>query len=86
VFFNIFFFNLRKWFERRNHKDIGMLYFVFGFYSGILGTSFSLIVRLELAKPGFLSNNGQLYNCIITAHALLIIFFYSNTHNSWWVW
>jgi cytochrome c oxidase subunit 1 len=41
----------------------------------MLGTRLSIIVRLELAKPGFFLGNGQLYNSIITAHALLIIFF-----------
>jgi len=35
----------------------------------------SIVVRFELAKPGLLLRNGQLYNSIITAHALLIIFF-----------
>lgn len=34
-----------------------------------------MLIRLELAKPGFFLGNGQLYNSIITAHALLIIFF-----------
>jgi len=34
-----------------------------------------MLVRFELAKPGFFLGNGQLYNRIITAHALLIIFF-----------
>jgi heme/copper-type cytochrome/quinol oxidase subunit 1 len=34
-----------------------------------------MLVRFELAKPGFFLGNGQLYNSIITAHALLIIFF-----------
>jgi len=34
-----------------------------------------MLVRFELAKPGTLLGNGQLYNSIITAHALLIIFF-----------
>ncbi len=52
-----------------------MLYFLFGFFSGMLGTSFSMLIRFELSKPGFLLNNGQLYNCVITAHALLMIFF-----------
>jgi len=40
-----------------------------------MGTSLSLIIRLELMKPGTLIGDGQLYNSIITAHALIIIFF-----------
>lgn len=30
---------------------------------------------MELSKPGFFIDNGQLYNSLITSHALLIIFF-----------
>jgi len=41
----------------------------------MVGTRLSLIIRLELAKPGLFLGNGQLYNSIITAHAILIIFF-----------
>lgn len=66
---------LSVWLERSNHKDIGTLYFLFGLWSGIIGTSLSFIIRLELSKPGFFLGNGQLYNSVITAHALLIIFF-----------
>jgi heme/copper-type cytochrome/quinol oxidase subunit 1 len=43
--------------------------------SGIFGSSLSFIIRLELTKPGILFSNGQLYNAVITSHALLIIFF-----------
>jgi len=34
-----------------------------------------MLIRLELSKPGFFIANGQLYNSIITAHAILMIFF-----------
>src|ERR1700753_1372528 len=59
-----------------NAKDIGTLYLIFALFSGLLGTAFSVLIRLELSGPGvqYISDN-QLYNSIITAHAILMIFF-----------
>jgi cytochrome c oxidase subunit 1 len=67
---------IERWFNSTNAKDIGTLYLIFALFSGLLGTAFSVLIRLELSGPGvqFISNN-QLYNSIITAHAILMIFF-----------
>lgn len=65
-----------RWFLSSNAKDIGTLYLIFALLSGLVGTAFSMLIRLELsgAGPQFISDN-QLYNSIITAHAIVMIFF-----------
>ncbi|KAG0488398.1 hypothetical protein HPP92_007209 [Vanilla planifolia] len=62
---------IEKW------KFIGTLYFIFGAIAGVMGTCFSVLIRMELARPGdqILGGNHQLYNVLITAHASLMIFF-----------
>lgn len=65
-----------RWFLSCNAKDIGTLYLIFALFSGLLGTAFSVLIRIELSGPGvqYIADN-QLYNSIITAHAILMIFF-----------
>jgi cytochrome c oxidase subunit 1 len=66
-----------RWFASTNHKDIGTLYIIFAICAGLIGGVFSVIMRYNLMQPGdpLFANNHQLYNVIITAHGLVMVFF-----------
>nr|YP_009192667.1 cytochrome c oxidase subunit I [Tyrophagus longior]ALP46614.1 cytochrome c oxidase subunit I [Tyrophagus longior] len=66
---------MMRWLMSTNHKDIATLYFVFGIWSGMLGTSFSSLIRFELTQPGDFMMDFDYYNSVVTAHALIMIFF-----------
>jgi cytochrome c oxidase subunit 1 len=80
-----------RWFMSTNHKDIGTLYLIFAICAGVVGGAISGLMRAELAEPGiqylqawvqFSDGEGasldqayHLWNVLITAHGLIMVFF-----------
>jgi cytochrome c oxidase subunit 1 len=71
-----------RWFCSTNHKDIGTLYLIFALVASLVGGAFSIIMRMELQEPGMQylvdaagNPDGQLWNVIMTAHGLIMVFF-----------
>lgn len=69
--------SLTRWLFSTNAKDIGTLYLMYAIFTGLMGTAFSILIRLELSAPGtqFLAENHQLFNVIVTSHGIIMIYF-----------
>lgn len=75
----------RRWLLSTNHKDIGTLYLIFAIIAGVVGGAFSGLMRWELMEPGMqilpMFKGGDvdaayhLFNVLITAHGLIMVFF-----------
>lgn len=72
----------KRWFMSTNHKDIGTLYIIFSIVAGLIGGFLSMLMRMELQEPGVQillddagNPNGQLWNAIVSAHGLIMVFF-----------
>jgi len=67
----------RDWFWTTNHKKIGIMYLIFGFFAGFLSVFLSFLIRYTLSAPGALNinNHYQFYNLVVTSHGVLMLFF-----------
>jgi cytochrome c oxidase subunit 1 len=67
----------KRWVYSTNHKDIGTMYLIYGIIAGLISAALSIWFRIELQEPGdqVFQGNYQFYNVLITAHALLMVFF-----------
>lgn len=75
----------RRYLFSTNHKDIGTMYLIFAVAAGVIGGLFSVLMRIELQHPGVtflpmltggdLDAAANLFNVLITAHGLIMVFF-----------
>ena len=69
---------MNRWLLSTDARDIGVLYLILSIFSGMVGSGFSFLIRLQLMdvnQNAVLNISGQTYNSIITIHAILMIFF-----------
>jgi heme/copper-type cytochrome/quinol oxidase subunit 1 len=71
---------LIRWTTSTNAKDIAVLYFIYGLFSALLATTLSVLIRIELSSVGMQyiisEKYGQIYNVMVTAHGLLMVFYF----------
>jgi cytochrome c oxidase subunit 1 len=68
---------VRRWLMSTNHKDIGTLYITMAVIGACVGGMLSMIMRMQLMYPhNTIVTTGEEWNAIITAHGLLMIFWF----------
>tara|TARA_B100001142_G_scaffold203459_1_gene201888 strand:- start:2318 stop:4699 length:2382 start_codon:yes stop_codon:yes gene_type:complete len=65
---------LKPWLTTTDHKEVGILYFLFGFFFFLVGGVLALLFRIQLALPenDFLTQRE--YNSFFTLHGTTMIF------------
>jgi cytochrome c oxidase subunit 1 len=67
-----------RFFYSTDARDIGILYLVLSAISGFIGTILSMFIRIQLMdinQSAILNMPNQVYNVVITVHAIIMIFF-----------
>ncbi|CAK0770677.1 Cytochrome c oxidase subunit 1 [Gammaproteobacteria bacterium] len=64
----------KRWVFSTNHKDIGTMYLIFALIMLFLGGLSAMAIRAELFMPGIQLLQPDLYNNIVTNHALVMVF------------
>lgn len=63
-----------RWLFSTNHKDIGTMYLIFSLVMLFLGGGMAMLIRAELFMPGLQLLEPDLYNNLVTNHALIMVF------------
>ncbi len=63
-----------SWLTTVDHKRIGILYFVAGFFFFLIGGLEALVIRLQLARPNQALVDPDFYNQLFTMHGTTMVF------------
>nr|QMQ98515.1 Cox1 [Metschnikowia agaves] len=69
---------MTRWLYSTSHKDMAMLYLGYGLMSSMVATGMSVMMRMELSGPNpqYLYGNNQVYNVLVTGHAMAMMFLF----------
>ena len=67
---------LYRWLTTTNHREIGILYIVFGTVAGLWGGVDAMMLRTELLTPPADIWTPETYNALFTTHGLTMLFFF----------
>ena len=67
---------LLRWLTTVDHKDIGILYLVFGTFAALWGGTEAMMIRTELLTPQADVWSAATYNGLFTTHGITMLFFF----------
>jgi cytochrome c oxidase subunit 1 len=68
---------LLRWLTTVDHKDIGILYLVFGTVAALWGGTEAMMMRTELLTPAADVWTAATYNGLFTTHGITMLFFFA---------
>jgi len=68
--------SVKRWLVTTNHKDIGILYIITSLFFLVFAGTLALLIRLQVSTSGITILEALGYNQIVTAHGLLMVFWF----------
>ncbi|RBI58992.1 cytochrome C oxidase subunit I [halophilic archaeon] len=65
-----------RWTTTTNHREIGILYLVFGTLAALWGGMEAMMLRTELLTPETTIWSAETYNALFTTHGVTMLFFF----------
>src|SRR6187402_671970 len=69
-------YGIKSWLLTRDHKRIALLYLIAVTFFFLIGGTFAVFIRLELATPAGDLVSDETYNKLFTMHGVMMVFFF----------